>query len=114
MLPLDKAGKQRIVVAGPMVRLLPCNWSAVVQVGNSPPVQHRCCNMSHLTGRSGDIGMTHCLQAHTTEYLLGNYYGSPAGSVTTPFTAIKVRAICLSDVHICAALAPIDLKRSAS
>lgn len=30
------------------------------------------------------------LQAHTTEYMLGNYYGIPAGDVTTPFMAIKV------------------------
>lgn len=33
MLPLDKAGKQRIVVAGPMVRLLPGDWLPAVQVG---------------------------------------------------------------------------------
>ena len=33
MLPLDKAGKQRIVVAGPMVRVLPGDWLAAVQVG---------------------------------------------------------------------------------
>ncbi len=28
--------------------------------------------------------------AHSPEMLLGNYYGTPAGPVTTPFDAIKV------------------------
>jgi len=27
--------------------------------------------------------------AHTTEYMLGNYYGTPSGGVMTPFAAIK-------------------------
>lgn len=52
-------------------------------------MQRRCWHMSHLTDNTGDIRI-HCLQAHTSEYLLGNYYGNPAGSVITPFTAIKV------------------------
>jgi hypothetical protein len=110
MLPLDKAGKQRIVVAGPMVRLLPGDClAAVCKWGRGPWVQHRRCRMSHLTD-SSDMGTTYRLQAHTTEYLLGNYYGSPAGGVTTPFAAIKVCAIRHSDVHICAALVPIDFE----
>ncbi len=29
--------------------------------------------------------------ANSPEMLLGNYYGTPAGPVTTPFEAIKVR-----------------------
>ena len=28
--------------------------------------------------------------ANSSEMLLGNYYGTPAGPVTTPFEAIKV------------------------
>ena len=70
--------------------------------------------MSHLADRSSDMGITYRLQAHTTEYLLGNYYGSPAGGVTTPFTAIKVCAVRYLDVHIFAASVPIVLTRSAS
>lgn len=77
-------------------------------------MQHTRWHVSQLMDRSGDIGMAHCLQAHTTEYLLGNYYGRPAGSVTTPFTAIKVCGIRHASVHICAALVPIHVNRSAS
>lgn len=36
------------------------------------------------------------LQAHTTEYMLGNYYGKPAGEVVTPFSAIKASSLLLS------------------
>ena len=35
--------------------------------------------------------------AHSPEMLLGNYYGTPAGHVTTPFEAVKVKKALLLD-----------------
>ena len=35
--------------------------------------------------------------ADSPEMLLGNYYGTPAGPVTTPFKAIKVRSCSPAD-----------------
>ena len=84
MLPLDEHAGARIVVAGPMVR-----HSRVLSL---PLIVSVICWLERWSTQlpADTAYILSALQAHTTEYLLGNYYGIPAGEVITPFRAIKV------------------------